>query len=81
MLTGEFELARRVVLEITGQEKLLDNNKVIQRSITERNADTDALNTIQIELLRRNRESEDPALQQLILLSVNGLAAAMQSTG
>ncbi len=81
MLTGEFERARRAVLTITGQHELLDNNTVIQQSIAERNADTDALNTIQIELLRRYRESEDPATQQLILLSVNGLAAAMQSTG
>lgn len=81
MLTDEFARARRAVLEITGQAELLDNNPVIQRSIAERNADTDVLNMIQIELLRRHRESEDPALQQLILLSVNALAAAMQSTG
>ncbi len=81
LLTGEFERAREAVLAITGQAELLDNNPVIKQSIAERNADTDVLNTIQIELLRRYRESEDPALQQLILLSVNGLAAAMQSTG
>jgi len=81
LLTGEFERARDAVLAITGQDALLDNNPVIQQSIAERNADTDVLNTIQIELLRRHRQGEDPALQQLILLSVNGLAAAMQSTG
>jgi phosphoenolpyruvate carboxylase len=81
MLTTDFALARRAVLEITGQQELLDNNAVIQRSIIERNVDADALNVIQIELLRRNREAEDPLIQRLILLSVNGLAAAMQSTG
>ncbi len=81
MLTSEFERARRTVLEITGQDELLDNNVVIQQSIAERNVDADALNVIQIELLRRYRETEDPEIQRFVLLSVNGLAAAMQSTG
>ena len=46
--------------------------------------DTDAINALQVELLRRWREAEAdarPDLQPLILLSVNALAAAMQSTG
>ncbi|MBT8484443.1 MAG: phosphoenolpyruvate carboxylase [Phycisphaerae bacterium] len=83
-LAEEFERAERAVLAITGQTALLDNNPVIQRSIHERNPDTDTINALQVELLRRWREApadERPALRSLILLSVNGLAAAMQSTG
>ena len=80
----EFDLARDVVLSITGQKELLDNSPVIQRSIEERNPDTDLINVLQVELLRRWRHAEDsarPDLQKLIMLSVNALAAAMQSTG
>ncbi len=53
-------------------------------SIRERNPDTDVINARQIELLRRWRDADEnarPNLRALILLSVNALAAAMQSTG
>ena len=81
-LVDEFRRAERAVLAITGQDRLLDNNPVIQQSILERNGDTDVINALQVELLRRWRESgEDQDLKTLILLSVNALAAAMQSTG
>ncbi len=83
-LTAEFVRGRDAILAITGQHALLDNNPVIQQSIRERNPDTDMINALQVELLRRWRESdesEEPAVQSLILLSVNALAAAMQSTG
>ncbi|MFG0328982.1 MAG: phosphoenolpyruvate carboxylase [Phycisphaerales bacterium] len=84
LLEDEFRRAERAILAITGQSKLLDNNPVIQQSILERNPDTDAINALQIELLRRYQEGDDDArtrLRPLILLSVNALAAAMQSTG
>ena len=83
-LSDEFTRTERTVLAITGQSALLDNNPVIQQSIRERNPDTDALNALQVELLRRWREASEtdrPSLQPLVWLSVNALAAAMQSTG
>jgi phosphoenolpyruvate carboxylase len=83
-LADEFARAERAILAITGQAALLDNNPVIQQSIRQRNPDTDAINALQIELLRRWRETPETdrgALRSLVLLSVNGLAAAMQSTG
>jgi phosphoenolpyruvate carboxylase len=83
-LADEFDRAERAILAITGQSALLDNNPVIQQSIDERNPDTDAINALQVELLRRWRDADEDAqaaLRPLILLSVNALAAAMQSTG
>ena len=81
-LKEEFQRAERTILAITGQKNLLDNNTVIQQSIHERNSDTDIINALQVELLRRWRKGEDDQeLNTLILLSVNALAAAMQSTG
>lgn len=80
-LTEEFDRAERAVLAITAQDALLDNNPVIQESICQRNPDTDVLNAIQIELLRRFDAEPTPELHDVILLSVNAIAAAMQSTG
>jgi len=85
LVASEFERARTAILSITGQSELLDNNPIIQQSIRERNPDTDLINTLQIELMHRCRETEPgperQALQVLMLLSINALAAAMQSTG
>ncbi|GAB4334540.1 MAG: phosphoenolpyruvate carboxylase [Calditrichia bacterium] len=80
----DFEKARSAILQITGQTELLDNRPVIQKSIQLRNPYTDVLNLLQAELLRRwaeDEESERDFLQYLILLSINAIAAAMQSTG
>ncbi len=85
LIAEEFARAERAILAITGQDRLLDNNPVIQRSIDRRNPDTDLLNLLQAELLRRSREAtsgeERDALSPVIQLAVNALAAAMQSTG
>ncbi|MFK7960943.1 MAG: phosphoenolpyruvate carboxylase [Phycisphaerales bacterium] len=65
---------------------LLARRPVIRDSIRLRNPDTDALNLAQIELLRRSRNTPDgtpvdPAIRAALLASLNGIAAAMQSTG
>jgi phosphoenolpyruvate carboxylase len=81
----EFSKAREAILQISGQEEILDNSPVIQKSIYLRNPYTDVLNLLQIELMRRWREAEphhnEDGLRHAILLSINGIAAAMQSTG
>jgi len=85
----EFERARAAILRITGQDDLLDNEPVIRKSIRLRNPYTDVLNLLQLELLRRVRASGEDGttddelawLQEQIFHGINGLAAAMQSTG
>ena len=85
-IVDEFRRASDAILRITGQHALLDNDAVIQRSIELRNPYTDVLNLVQIELLRRFRamagdEDRRAALRHALFLSINGIAAAMQSTG
>ena len=83
-IVEEFDRAERAVLEITGQVGLLDNNPVIRESIRERNPDTDLINALQVELLRRVRTGafdDEVEMKNVVLLGVNALAAAMQSTG
>ncbi|MFB3131890.1 MAG: phosphoenolpyruvate carboxylase, partial [Rhodothermales bacterium] len=83
-IAADFERARHAILQITGQDDLLDNAPVIQKSIALRNPYTDVLNLLQIELMKRHRtatDAERDRLAQALFLSVNGIAAAMQSTG
>jgi phosphoenolpyruvate carboxylase len=85
IIARDFAAARSAILDITGQAELLDNSPVIRRSIELRNPYTDVLNLLQVELLRRYRAASDDdqrdSLRRLLFLSINGIAAAMQSTG
>ncbi len=83
-VSAEFQLARTAILRITGQQDILDNNPVIQRSIEQRNGLTDLLNLLQVELLRRyacSDNTERLSIRPVLFASINGIAAAMQSTG
>jgi phosphoenolpyruvate carboxylase len=85
IIAADFASARAAILEISGQQELLENSPVIRRSIELRNPYTDVLNLLQVELLRRYRSADDDderdRLRRLLFLSINGIAAAMQSTG
>lgn len=83
-IEDEFVAARDGLAQLTGRTTLLEHSPVIATSIALRNPWTDILNLIQIELLsrfQRATEREREPLQQAILASINGIAAAMQSTG
>jgi phosphoenolpyruvate carboxylase len=83
-ISAEFASARDAILDVTGAKELLDLSPVIRKSIALRNPYTDVLNLVQIELLRRWRHArpeERDALGHALFLSINGIAAAMQSTG
>jgi phosphoenolpyruvate carboxylase len=85
LLSDEFEKVRDAVLKITEQKEILDNRKVIQDSIHFRNHFTYPLNVVQVELLNRwdkaKTDKQKEELRDLLFLSINSVAAAMQSTG
>ena len=87
MIREEFDRAKESILKVTGQKNLLDNNPVIQKSIQLRNPYTDVLNIIQADLMNRWRSLESDTspegehMRYLLFTSINGIAAAMQSTG
>lgn len=86
LLTAEYERASNLVLQITGEKRLLDNAPVLQRSIAVRNPYVDPMSYLQVELLARNRHTELSAadrekLLYAILLTINGIAAGMRNTG
>lgn len=78
----EFDLAERALLRITNQERLLDREAVLQRSIRRRNPYVDPLSFIQVELLKRLRErADDEDVLQTLHLAVNGIAGGLKNTG
>jgi phosphoenolpyruvate carboxylase len=86
MLRQEFERTRRTILNVTGQQELLERNPVILRSVRLRNPYVDPLSLIQVDLLRRKRAgpadpSLDPALDYATGATMNGIAAGLHNTG
>lgn len=85
-LLEEFEKSRSIILAITGEEEILDHQKVLQQSIRRRNPYIDPMNIIQINLLRELRslpENDENREKILHVLreTVNGIAAGMKNTG
>jgi len=82
LITEEFERTREIVLELTGQSRLLEKNPVLARSIRLRNPYVDPLSLIQIELLRRKRAGEESdELNYALAATINGIAAGLRNTG
>jgi len=84
ILMSEYQLCLKAYKDISDYENLLDRNPVISSSIAFRNPFTDLLNIIQVILLRRRRENIDHLdhdLNKSIFMSINAIAAAMQTTG
>jgi phosphoenolpyruvate carboxylase len=84
----ETEYGRTVdlLLRVTDRARLLDDAPVLQRAISLRNPYVDSLSEMQVRLLTdlRARPADDPEreqLQRLVQLTVNGVAAGLQSTG
>ncbi len=83
-IESEYTNTKAQILQMTGHQTLMDHAPVVADSIKDRNPWTDILNLSQIELLKRYAtasESEQPTLKAVIQASINGIAAAMQSTG
>jgi phosphoenolpyruvate carboxylase len=82
MLAQEFDRTRRVILSVTGQKELLENNPVLSRSIRLRNPYVDPMSLIQVDLLRRKRAGTDSAEVNYALgTTINGIAAGLHNTG
>ncbi len=86
-IRDEYERARDAILAVSGHNALMDNEPVIQRSVQLRNPYVDPLNYLQIEMLRRLRALPDPdspaaePLREVIVLTINGIAAGLRNTG
>ncbi len=71
------------VLAVKGCARLLDSEPTLQRSIRLRNPYVDPIHLMQVDLLKRWRESgrEDRELFDALVASVNGIAQGLQGSG
>ncbi len=94
-IATEYERTRDALMQITGQDLLLDSSPVLQRSILLRNPYVDPLHCLQVRLMQEWREryadQADTPLDELpaparrtlegIFQTINGIAAGVQTTG
>jgi phosphoenolpyruvate carboxylase len=87
VLKTEFDLTQKMVLAVTGQQRLLETNAVLERSIRLRNPYVDPMSLLQVELIRRKRaaaangEADSPELNRAISATINGISAGLRNTG
>ncbi|CAN8238913.1 unnamed protein product [Cochlearia groenlandica] len=82
MLRQELMTTEKYVLVITGHEKLLESNKSLKKLIESRLPYLNAMNMLQVEVLKRLRRDEDNnKLRDALLITINGIAAGMRNTG
>lgn len=78
----EWHLTRAALLAINGQNELLADNPLLQRSMRNRFPYIDLLNHLQVELLHRLRAGDDDIrLQRGSLITINGIAAGLRNSG
>jgi phosphoenolpyruvate carboxylase len=81
-LRAEWQDTIEVLLAVTGQQALLDQNPLLARSIRNRFPYLDPLNHVQVELLKRHRAGDtDARVVQAIHLTINGIAAGLRNSG
>ncbi|MDY7015341.1 MAG: phosphoenolpyruvate carboxylase, partial [Cyanobacteriota bacterium] len=93
-ISREYHLTRELILAICGNERLLDGDPELQRSVQLRNGTIVPLGFIQVSLLKRLRQYSSQTTAGLIhfryskeellrgaLLTINGIAAGMRNTG
>ena len=82
-IVAEFIRTRDAVLAIKGSDELLAGDPRLQQSIRLRNPYVDPISLLQVDLLQRWRAGDrnDEALLQVLMATVNGIAAGIQNTG
>ncbi|MEO0729720.1 MAG: phosphoenolpyruvate carboxylase, partial [Pseudomonadota bacterium] len=81
-ISAEHARAVAAVKAITKSETLLATNPLLKRSITNRFPYLDALNHLQIALLKKHRAGDDdPKILRGIKLTINGVAAGLRNSG
>jgi phosphoenolpyruvate carboxylase len=83
---AEYDRTRRLVLAVTGHDRLVADRSVLSRAIVLRDPYVDALSYLQLRALSALRAeevgtAEAAALERLLLLTVSGVAAGLQNTG
>ncbi|GAD80567.1 phosphoenolpyruvate carboxylase [Vibrio ezurae] len=73
----------QTVLKVENNENLMQSDPWGLESIRLRNIYVDPLNMLQVELLKRTRQTEqnNPELEEALMITIAGIAAGMRNTG
>ena len=78
----EWQTSIDMLLDIMGQERLLQGNPLLERSIRNRFPYLDPLNHVQVELLKEHRaQNPDEQVLRGIQLTINGISAGLRNSG
>lgn len=87
-ILAELSLAREQVLDVLGQEGLLERKPHLRTAVELRRPSVDALSRLQLRCLRMlhstdagERAEEAQPWHRTLLLTINGMAAGLQNTG
>lgn len=78
----EWHSCIETLLDIMGQDRLLQGNPLLERSVRNRFPYLDPLNHVQVELLKEHRaQNPDEQVLRGIQLTINGISAGLRNTG
>jgi phosphoenolpyruvate carboxylase len=81
-IRSEWHTSIETLLDIMGQERLLQGNPLLERSIRNRFPYLDPLNHVQVELLKEHRANNpDEQVLRGIQLTINGISAGLRNSG
>jgi phosphoenolpyruvate carboxylase len=78
----EWHLSIETLLDIMEQDRLLQGNPLLERSVRNRFPYLDPLNHVQVELLKEHRaQNPDEQVLRGIQITINGISAGLRNTG
>jgi len=86
MIEAEYARSVRLLVLVTGRDRLVAGQPTLARAIELRNPYIDALSAVQVELLGRLRRDDLPPdeaarIRNVVGATINGIAAGLQNTG
>ena len=87
LITAEYQRSQKALLTLTNKQNLLDDNRSLARSLALRLPYLNALNWLQVALLKELRdapsdnESTHTSALNLVHLTINGIAQGLRNTG
>ncbi len=85
LINEEYERSVKYVTLIANEKNLLDDNKILQRTLYLRNPYIDPISFIQVNLIKQYRskisKKKKEDLLNILRASVNGIAAGIRNTG
>jgi phosphoenolpyruvate carboxylase len=84
LIQAEHARTLEAIRTVTGEGSLMGAWPAVEKAAARRNPYVDVLSHVQVELLRRLRATEGPErerVREALLLTVNGIAAGLQTVG